>query len=200
MNPFFDGISTNNWKNPTPIRMPQGGPNPNLRVTPPSMPKTSPNISSYADTGLGALALGTNIYSMSQQGLNLDTNINPQTDIYGRPVYTAGDLQAQAFAAKPQGATFGEVASSTIQGAQTGAAFGPLGAAVGAAVGLGGSLIGGRSRKRRQTREKNNALNQVSTAQKQYNDSDVSYHNQMNQIEDYNQRINPNRRLRNLYQ
>lgn len=202
MNPFYDGIprriGNDNWKKPIPIKMPQGGPNPNLRVTPPE--GSSFDWGGATNAAMGAVSLGANIYGMSQQGLNLNTNINPQVDIYGRPVYTAGDLQSQAYSAKPQGATFGEAASSTIQGAQAGAAFGPIGMGVGAAVGLGGSLIGGARRKRRQTREKNQALTQVSNAQNQYNNSDVSYHNQMNQIEDYNQRINPNRRSRNLYQ
>ena len=195
MNPFFDGV--------TPIKMPQGGPNPNLRaanVPNPPAPQT-PGFGGYLQAGSAVLQLGLDAYGMANQGLNLDTQIDSQVDPYGRPTYNAGGLQSQASSAKPQGATFGEVGSGTLKGASAGLTIGgPVGAAIGAGVGGISAGIGGTIRRNRQRREKNKALAKVSAAQKEYNAADVSYRNQNNLMEDYQQMSNPNRRIRNLYQ
>lgn len=201
MNPYytglFDGRIGQDFSRPLPIRMPQGGPK-RMRVAPPTTntPMGGPD---YFGAAAGALDIVNDTIAMSREGLNLDTTIAPQSDMYGRPVYTAGNVQNQASSAKPQGATFGEVSSLTMKGAQAGSSFGPVGTGIGAAIGFGAGLFGGRRRKRRQQREKERALQSVQKAQTEYNEADVSFRDQVNQLEDYRQRSNPYRRLRNIY-
>lgn len=181
-------IDNNNWQNPIPIRMPQGGPKPYQvpQVRNPFF--TNVDYGSRVNGAFGAIDLGINAYAMGKQSLNLpkfDNFYNP-----GQPVYNIGSQYNQAYLSKPQGTTFGEALGSTAKGASFGAAFGPVGMGVGAVLGLGSSLIGGRARKRRQTNERNNALNQATQAQQNFNEQSSAYRSQQNQLEDYNQRLN----------
>jgi hypothetical protein len=149
---------------------------------------------------LGGIGLAGNFIGMANQGLGLNTNIEPmRTDSSMAPTYNAGELWNDASSVKPQGASGGELLNGVGQGASAGAAFGPLGAVIGGAAGGIGTAIAGDYRKRKQQREKNSAMRQVQSAQQNFNQADVDFRNQRNQMEDYNQRMDSSNRLYNLY-
>lgn len=166
-----------------------------------TMPKKpGPNID-WSGVASGIAGLGLNAYAMANQGnRRLNQGIAPsQYDLNSAPAYTAGNAQYEASTAKSQGATGGEIASATGQGAATGASIGSVipgigtavGAAVGGVVGAASSLIGGGARAARQRKEREAALRRVAGAQQQYNAQDVAFRNQQNQMQEYYRRMNP---------
>lgn len=153
-----------------------------------------------ASLAQGAMGVIGNYMNMANQSLNLNSQIAPsQYDPNSAPTYTAGQAQAEASAAMPQGANGGEILGGALQGASAGSAFGAPGAVVGGVVGALSSVFGGESRAEKQRKEKEAALQRVMAAQQMYNTQDVSFRNQQNQREDYLQRINPYNREYNVY-
>jgi hypothetical protein len=165
-----------------------------------SIPQTPKQRIDPTQAIMGGIGLASNFIGMANQGLGLNTNIGPmRTDSSMAPTYNAGDLWNEASSARPQGASGGEILNGAGQGAAAGAAFGPIGAGIGAVAGGVGTAITGGIRKRKQQKEQNSAMRQVQQAQQDFNTADVSFRNQRNQMEDYNQRMNSNNRLYNLY-
>jgi hypothetical protein len=148
----------------------------------------------------GALAIGQQFGQMAGQDLGINTQTSPiQYDQSMMPIYTSGQLASDIGQANPQGASFGEIATATGQGAIAGSAFGPLGAAIGGAVGGIGSAVMGGVRKRRQRRQLKRATQQLEKNQQIYNEAESSFRANQNQLEDYNERMNSNNRYYNLY-
>lgn len=153
-------------------------------------------VASAATTGLSLIG---DAYGMANQSLGLGDAPTQQYSATGQPVYS-GSYYNDVQAAKPQGATFGEAAGGAIKGASAGAAVGgPVGAAIGGVVGLGAALIGGRSRKKKQEREKRRANTQARAAQNNFNTADKQFDDQQIAQSDYFSRLNNTNRLRNLY-
>lgn len=154
-----------------------------------------------ANAAVGAVGLATDAIDMANQRLDLNADIAPiQSDPSSAPVYTGGQLMAQASGAKAKGASGGEILKGTASGAALGTSILPgWGTVIGAAVGAGASLIGGGVRKKRQRREKNRAMGRANLAGQQYNSADVNFRNKTAQQEDYNQKMSANNRMYNLY-
>ncbi len=152
------------------------------------------NQSIGAAAGLGQMAIQTG--QMANESLNFG---RPQQDLED-PSYQLGGYAGQLAGARGQGATWQEVGGMGLQGAAMGMQVGgPWGAAIGAAVGTGAGLVGGRVRRNRQNREITKAREGLGRAQTAYNTA--SQEADMNQIQqaEYYKRLNPNRRMRNLY-
>lgn len=147
----------------------------------------------------GAVGLAGNYANMVNQGLGLQAPPPLERSATGEPVYTAGEAYNQAALSKPQGATGGEILSGIGQGAAAGAAFSPVGAAVGAVVGGLVNAIGGRRRKKKQQREKDKALRQISQRQQEFNKASESFSKQQTALDSYYQRLNIDDQLYNLY-
>jgi hypothetical protein len=171
--------------------MPQGQPR----------PQSNFNVGAAANAIGGAAALVGGAIGQANQQLGINTQMAPmQTDQFSKPVYTGGGLSNQISAAKPQGATGGEVLSGVGTGASVGTSILPgWGTLIGAAVGAGASLIGGGVRKKRQRRERSRAQGKLNQAQSQYNAADIGYRNRQAAQEDYLQKQDESSRMYNLY-
>ncbi len=163
----------------------------------------TPKFSSGQVAGavMGAAELAMGAVGQANQKLNINTNMGAiQNTPFDKPVYTGGQLGVDIARARPQGATGGEIAKSTLSGAATGLSVGgPWGALAGAIVGAGASLIGGGVRKKRQRRERNKANATLGQAQNQFNAADVNFRNRQASMEDYQQTQDSSARLANLY-
>ena len=166
-----------------------------------------------ADIGTQALAgglqLASDIGSIAGQDLNLGTPA-PQYFAEGiDPSYQGGEYYSRASMIKPQGATGSEILSTAGKAAATGASIGTMvggplgtliGGGIGAVVGGIGAGIGGGIRRRRQRREKTNALELGKAQQQEFNTAQDAFNQQQAGLASYQQRANPYRRLQNLYQ
>lgn len=146
----------------------------------------------------GAAGLATNFAGMTNQGYQFDTNITP-SDPSMMPSYGLGNLTSQIGNAEAKGASGGEILSGVGQGAMAGAEFGPLGAAAGGIIGGLGSIFAGGARRKRQRRQIRNAQQALRQGQTQFNEQSTAFQQKQNQLEDYQDRLNPQARLYNLY-
>lgn len=150
--------------------------------------------------GMGVLSLGMDIANIGGQRLNLG---KPSTVSYQEgtmPTYQTGEFVNRAYRARPQGASFGQVASTTAKGAAMGAQIGgPWGAAIGAGVGAIGSLVAGGVAKRRQRREKQKALQQAREQQQDFNTRALDFSQQQTAQNEYRRRNDPYERMSNFY-
>ena len=152
------------------------------------------------EVAAGALALAGNYYGMANQSLNLDVPQGATFDAYGRPSYNLNSAWNQVSGSKPQGATGGDIFSGAAQGASIGTMLAPgIGTAIGAGVGAIGSAVFGGVRRRKQQREKNKAMRQLTAGQTQYNTADVNFRNSQNAMEDYRDSQDKSARLYNLH-
>ena len=154
---------------------------------------------------MGGLQLASDIGTIAGQRLNLGT---PQAQYFAegvRPTYQGGEYMGRVAAARPQGATGGEILGTAGKAAATGASIGSLilpgvgtaiGAGIGALVGGAGAAIGGGVRKRAQGREKDRAMRLAKGQQQEFNVAASDFA----QREAANYKRNPYRRLQNLYQ
>jgi hypothetical protein len=160
----------------------------------------------YAQAGIGALQLASDAVGMANQGLGLGQAPAPIYMTGVDPTYQTGDFISRAFSARPAGASAGEILGSAGKGAGTGASIGAMigggpgaliGAGIGAAAGALSSGIGGGVRKRRQTRERNRAIDIAQSQQQQFNEAQAAYNEQEAARYAYDQRRN--RRMQNLF-
>ena len=150
--------------------------------------------------GLGALSLGMDIASVGGQRLNLGKAPAVSYQEGTMPTYQTGDFMNRAYRARPQGASFGQVAGTTIKGAQIGAQLGGgVGAAIGAGVGAVGGLVAGGVAKRRQRREKEKALQQARMQQQDFNTRALDFSQQQTAQNEYRRRNDPYERMSNFY-
>lgn len=149
--------------------------------------------------GATGLSMIGDAYGMANQELGLGDAPTQQYSATGQPIYS-GSYYNSVQAAKPQGATVGEVGGSIAKGAGAGAAVGGLpGAAIGAAFGLATSLIGGRRRRKKQEDEITKAAREARASQKSFNLADKQFDDQQIAQYDYLNRLNNTSRLNNLY-
>lgn len=154
---------------------------------------------------MGGLQLASDIGTIAGQRLNLGT---PQAQYFAegvRPTYQGGEYMGRVAAARPQGATGGEILGTAGKAAATGASIGTLvggpigtaiGAGIGALVGGAGAAIGGGVRRRAQRNEKDRAMRLAKGQQQEFNVAASDFA----QREAANYKRNPYRRLQNLYQ
>jgi hypothetical protein len=152
---------------------------------------------------IGGLTGAADIFSSANQMANQSLGLNPQLqgqyNQFEQPSYGLGQDYNQAALAKPQGASGGEVLGMAGKGAAAGSAFGPIGTGVGAVVGAGAALIGGRRRKKKQQKEKTAAQNTLKAGQQAFNQASADFSAQQNAAEDYQDRMNSQTRMYNLY-
>jgi len=163
----------------------------------------------YSQAVMGGLQLASDIGGIAGQRLNLGTPA-PQYFAQGvDPSYQGGDYYSRAALMQPQGATSGEILGTAGKAAGTGASIGTMilpglgtliGAGIGAVAGGIGAGIGGGVRKRRQRRERETALQMGQAQQQEFNIAQNAFNQQQAAMAGYQQRINPYRRLQNLYQ
>jgi hypothetical protein len=157
---------------------------------------------SGVDIGAAATGLASmvgNTIGMANQGLNLGQMGGIQISATGDAVLD-NSYRNMATIAKPRGATGGELASSTLSGAASGfATAGPIGAAVGAGLGLLTTAIGGAARKRKQRRERNEALEASARQQQEFNQLSDMYDQGNIARTQYQDRMNMTNRITNLY-
>jgi hypothetical protein len=124
------------------------------------------------------------------------------------PSYQLGEYFNKVYAARPKGASAGEVLGTAGKMAATGAQIGTaimpgigtaIGALGGAVMGTQGALIAGAIKKRRQTREREKALGKLTKAQQEYNTAAQEFSQAQMARQDYLRRSDPYRRMRNLY-
>lgn len=124
------------------------------------------------------------------------------------PSYQLGEYFNKVYAARPKGASAGEVLGTAGKMAATGAQIGTaimpgigtaIGALGGAVMGTQGALIAGGIKKRRQTREREKALGKLTKAQQEYNTAAQEFSQAQMARQDYLRRSDPYRRMRNLY-
>lgn len=159
----------------------------------------NPSAPNYLGAAVGALGVGLNAYGMSQQGFQFSGLPNSQQDSNSAPAYTAGQLQNEAYSSRPKGAQTNEILGGAAQGAVAGSALGPVGAVAGGLIGGVASIFGGAARKGHEAQQKREALARVDTAQSNFNQSDLAYRNQQNQLYDYYNRNNTAGREYNVY-
>lgn len=156
---------------------------------------------------MGAINLGVDLATIGSQKLNIG---KPSTMYYAegvKPTYQTGEYYNRAYNARPQGATGMEVASTGLKaagaGAQIGSMMGPagtlIGAGVGALVGGIGAGITGGIRKRKQRREKQEALDLATAQQSDYNKRALDFSQQQTAQSEYARRTNPYARISNYY-
>lgn len=178
----------------------------NLATGSTGIPQTSGMGNIYAQAGIGALQLASDAVGMANQDLGLGQAPAPIYMPGVDPTYQTGDFISKAFSARPRGASAGEILGSAGKGAATGAGIGTMvggpvgtliGAGIGAAAGALSSGIGGGVRKRRQTRERNRAIDIAQSQQQQFNEAQAAYNEQEAARYAYDQRRN--RRMQNLF-
>lgn len=157
----------------------------NPQGTPPSTNFNAGNIAG------GLVSMGANAYNQTQRGFRFSGIPTSQQDSQAPPSYTAGQLQNEAFNAHPKGAQAGDIAQSALQGAAIGTEILPgwgtlAGGVFGAELSIGAGILG----KNKQEEEKRKAMDKVTAAQNDYNQSDIAYRNQQNQLYDYYNRNN----------
>lgn len=178
----------------------KGGAADPLNMKQSNTPEPNQNTGGITTAALGGISLLGDIAGMANQSLGLDTQApDLQRSTTGEPVYTTGSFYNQASQAHPQGASSGEFLSGAAKGALAGAALGPVGAAVGGFLGGVGSLLGGRSRRKRQQAEKRKAIRSARIAQEKYNTASQGFDEQLASQSDYLNRMNNMNRLYNLY-
>jgi len=150
----------------------------------------------------GATAIVGQGLGMIQEGKNIQTSAPAQQlDSFGKPLYNLGDFQTQVSAIRPQGATGGELLSGTLQGAQAGMAFGPVGAGIGAAVGALSTALFGKRRKTLQERRKTLAQRNLQAAQRLYNTGIEQFNAKTSAQSLYNEQLDlAQQRMYNVYQ
>jgi len=163
----------------------------------------------YSQAVMGGLQLASDIGGIAGQRLNLGTPA-PQYFAQGvDPSYQGGEYYSRAALMQPQGASAGEILGTAGKAAATGASIGTMvggplgtliGGGIGAVVGGIGAGIGGGVRKRRQRREREKALQMGESQQQEFNTAQDAFNQQQAAMASYQQRINPYRRLQNLYQ
>lgn len=144
---------------------------------------------------LGGVSLTGDLIGMSNQGLGLRGQAPQQLNTQ-MPSYS-GDFYNRALLSQVQKTTGGEVLTGAAKGAASGAAFGPEGALVGAAVGGLGTVFAGNRRRRRQTLERDQALEQAYAYQGDYNQASQAYQAQQDATADYTNRLRQS--TRSLY-
>jgi hypothetical protein len=170
-------------------------------------PVASPNWGGIASAGITGLSLAGDAIGMANQPLGIETQApSLQRSATGEPVYNTGDFYNQSTAAKPQGATGGEVLGSAGKGAMGGlmaalALGGPVGWLAGGGLALGAALGigGGAARRRKQQHEKHKAIVSAKAAQKNFNTASIAFDEQQTSQDDYLKRMDNTNRLYNLY-
>lgn len=215
-NPYFDDYLTEQkiqLRNQLPSRIESPYPTlPNLQY---NLDRSQTRTSAYGNANIGTqavmggLQLASDIGGIAGQNLNLGTPA-PQYFAQGLdPSYQGGEYFSRAAMAEPQGATGSEILSTAGKAAATGASIGTMvggplgtliGGGIGAVVGGIGAGIGGGIRRRRQRREKANALELGTAQQQEFNIAQDAFNQQQAAMASYQQRANPYRRLQNLYQ
>lgn len=150
---------------------------------------------------IGGIAGLAGMYgSMVNQDLGLGNPDPLQLSATGQPIYDLGGFYNQAYQARPQGASAGELIGAGLQGASAGAAAGgPVGAAAGLAVGLGTAIFGGNRRKKKQEQEKRKALEKARKGQQSFNEASQRFETDQLVLEDYLNRQSMTDKLYNLY-
>lgn len=146
---------------------------------------------------MGGLQLASDIGSIAGQGLNLG---QPGLQYFAegvRPTYQGGEYMGRVAAATPQGASAGEIGSTAFKAGMAGfqATGNPLIGLGAAAVGGIGAAIGGGVRKRKQRREKAQALDLAKAQQQEYNMAASDF--AAREAASVNR--NPYRRMQNLF-
>jgi hypothetical protein len=136
---------------------------------------------------------------MANQGLDLG-QINPlQYSATGAPVLDSS-YRNTALAARPQGASSGELLGGAAQGAAIGSQIMPgIGTAIGAVGGAIINAIGGGARKRKQRRERQQALEKANAQQQEFNQADLYFDQQQAARQAYRDRQDMTNRIYNLY-
>lgn len=146
---------------------------------------------------MGGLQFASDIGSIAGQGLNLG---QPGLQYFAegvRPTYQGGEYMGRVAAATPQGASAGEIGSTAFKAGMAGfqATGNPLIGLGAAAVGGIGAAIGGGVRKRKQRREKAQALDLAKAQQQEYNMAASDF--AAREAASVNR--NPYRRMQNLF-
>lgn len=172
-----------------------------LGAQPTQLAQTTPPSSGIQVKGLpavmGGLQLASDIGSITGQRLNLG---QPGLQYFAegvRPTYQGGEYMGRVAAATPQGASAGEIGSTAFKAGMAGfqATGNPFVALGAAAVGGIGAAIGGGVRKRKQRREKAQALDLAKAQQQEYNMAASDF--AAREAASVNR--NPYRRMQNLF-
>jgi hypothetical protein len=149
--------------------------------------------------GLAGAEMGLSALQMSQQGLDLG-QIDPlQFSASGQPLLNSG-YRNRAAAAKPQGASAGELGGAAVKGFAAGMQTGnPLVAGAMAVGNLALTAIAGGARKRKQRRERNEALAASARQQNEFNAADTAFDQTNIAKQGYLDRQNMTNRIYNLY-
>lgn len=124
-----------------------------------------------------------------------------QADPFGKPQYNLGQFLKETYAIKPSGATDEEIFGATMKGVEAGSSAGPWGALFGGVHGLWTSIAAGDQRKALQTRRKKQALANLASAQRMYNQGIQSYNARQSAQSLYSEMIDQSQqRLNNVYQ
>lgn len=169
-------------------------------------PSTKANL--YGQAISGGLQLAATAGSIANQSLGLGKAPSPIYTQGVAPSYQLGDYAGRVLGAKPEGAGIGEILGTAGQAAATGASIGtmiggPYGTLIGAGIGaLAGGLtagVAGGARKRKQRREKMQAVQSLEKKQQEYNTLAQEYNQQEAARSEYERRANPYRRMQNLF-
>lgn len=146
------------------------------------------NPAGYATAATGAASMIGDWTGMANQSLGLDQGSGGYDPSYYNSVFSSSG----------QKVTGGEVLGGVGKGAAVGASVGSVIPVIGTAIGaVGGAIVGGvgtafagNSRYRRQTRERNRALDAVHSSQNQYNQTTQTQSDQQLTQAEYYRRLN----------
>lgn len=184
---------------------PTGSFNTNSKQFQPESPQVGggnkPSAGGIANAAIAGGDIITDAINMGKEADAIQTKVpGIQYDSDGKPTYTMGQQYIDTAGIKPQGVTLGEYHSMTAKGMAAGAQVGgPWGALIGAVVGSGSALIGGRRRKKKMEAAKRKATNALTRRRDEYANSTEQYNENRLAQEAYQDRMNKQDRLYNLY-
>lgn len=150
-----------------------------------------------AQGGAALFSQGTNMIAEAKS-INTAAPVE-MVDAFGKPVFNLGGFSSQVAAIKPKGASGGDIGSAAMTGAAAGAAFGAWGALIGGAVGALSATLFGRRKKKLMERKQRLAKGNLFAAQQSFNTQLNDYNSRQSAQSLYNETMNMDARMNNVY-